>query len=187
MISKKVLGMILGGVTFVFAGCSQQVAVETPAATPVVTQKTSVVQPAVDASMVAYDGDTYTLSYPKVWKYEFKADYGNADTFHGSQEDNLPMFVVGKGADGDRGMCLESTKKETVTSASGLKFNLDYMIPDTAGDLCKDGFSYLKNPNFVQVNIDNDLKKEMYFTYAKIDEAASVAQLKVILDSVKRK
>jgi hypothetical protein len=185
MISKKVLGVVMVGATLVVVGCSQKAAA--PVTAPVETQKSAVVQPVVDASMIAYDGDTYTISYPKAWKYEFKADYGNADTFHGSQEDNLPMFVVGKSVDVDRGMCLKSTKKETATSASGLKFNLDYMVPDTAGDLCKDGFSYLKNPNFVQVNIVNDLKKEIYFTYGKSDEAASVVQLKAILDSVKKK
>lgn len=196
MISKKMLAAVLAGATLVIVtGCAQQAATPvTPAVAhvtaPVETPKTSVVQPVVDnsAAMIVYNGDTYTFSYPKAWEYQLNKSFGNADTFIKIGDNNLPILVVGKpGANGDQGMCLKSIKKETMTIGSGLKFGLDYMVPDTASAECKDAFSYLKDQDFVQVNISNTLKKDMSFTYAKSDETDSVAQLKAVLDSVKQK
>lgn len=189
MISKKVLGMMAGAILVFVVGCTQQVApITAPANVPVETSKTSVVQPVADTSMLTFDGDVYTLSYPSTWKYEVNAEYDNADTFHGSQDDNSPMLVLQKMPEVlDKGMCLKSTKKETITSASGLKFALNYMVPDDSAVECKDAWNYLKNPNFVDVSIGNSLGKLMDFNYAKSDEVASVTQLKAVLDSVKKK
>ncbi len=193
MVVKKLL--ILSGLLsalVVTAGCSEaQPVVATPAP---VKQEAAAPAPevaTVPAGMTVFTGDTYTLAYPSDW--ELKYDSRGWDEFSAKNTLRLPSFSVGTAPEvSDRGMCLNEFKKETVTNPSGLTFNLTYYTPETSDLACEDAFKGIigDGANFVTVFVDAVTypeNKNIGFTYARGTDTSSVAQLKAILSTLKKK